>query len=157
MFGSYIITDPKGESCRDTAGFLHENGYNVKVLNLIQFAKSSRYNPFKYIRNDTDVIKLIGQLISNTTPKGASAGDPFWEKAEGLFLQSLFQYVWREGVEDDDGVVQHNIGAVLQLLQEAEFKEDARGMKLDSILDKRMSALEKEIKNILPLFSITRL
>lgn len=146
MFGSYIITDPKGESCRDTAGFLHENGYNVKVLNLIQFAKSSRYNPFKYIRNDTDVIKLIGQLISNTTPKGASAGDPFWEKAEGLFLQSLFQYVWREGVEDDNGVVQHNIGAVLQLLQEAEFKEDARGMKLDSKLDKRMSALEKRDK-----------
>lgn len=146
MCGSYIITDPKGESCRDTAGFLYENGYNVKVLNLIQFAKSTRYNPFKYIRNDTDVIKLIGQLISNTTPKGASPNDPFWEKAEGLFLQSLFQYVWREGVEDDNGVVQHNIGAVLQLLQEAEFKEDARGMKLDSKLDKRMSELEKKDK-----------
>jgi type IV secretory pathway TraG/TraD family ATPase VirD4 len=147
MFGSYIITDPKGELCRDTAGFLHENGYNVKVLNLIEFKKSSHYNPFNYIRSDTDVIKLIGQLISNTTPKGASAGDPFWEKAEGLFLQSLFQYVWREGVEDDNGVIQHNIGAVLQLLQEAEFKEDARGQKLDSKLDKRMSALEHENKN----------
>lgn len=146
MVGSYIITDPKGELCRDTAGFLHESGYNVKVLNLIQFAKSTRYNPFKYIQSDTDVIKLIGQLISNTTPKGASSGDPFWEKAEGLFLQSLFQYVWREGVEDDSGILQHNVGAVLQLLQEAEFKEDARGMKLDSKLDKRMNELEKRDK-----------
>lgn len=147
MFGSYIITDPKGELCRDTAGFLHENGYNVKVLNLIEFKKSSHYNPFNYIRSDTDIIKLIGQLISNTTPKGASAGDPFWEKAEGLFLQSLFQYVWREGVEDENGIIQHNIGAVLHLLQEAEFKEDARGQKLDSKLDKRMSALERKNKN----------
>ena len=51
MFGSYIITDPKGKLCRDTAGFLHENGYNVKVLNLIQFEKSSRYNPLYNYRS----------------------------------------------------------------------------------------------------------
>lgn len=144
MTGSYIITDPKGELCADTAGFLHEYGYNVKCLNLIEFKKSSWFNPFKYLRTDTDVIKLIGSLIKNTTPKGASASDPFWEKAEGLFLQSLFQYVWREGVEDGQGIKKHNVGAVLQLLQEAEFKEDARGQKLDSKLDIRMYQLEQK-------------
>ena len=144
MTGSYIITDPKGELCADTAGFLHEYGYTVKCLNLIEFKKSSWFNPFKYLRTDTDVIKLIASLIKNTTPKGASASDPFWEKAEGLFLQSLFQYVWREGVENEQGVKKHNIGAVLQLLQEAEFKEDARGQKLDSKLDIRMNKLEEK-------------
>ena len=144
MTGSYIITDPKGELCADTAGFLHEYGYTVKCLNLIEFKKSSWFNPFKYLRTDTDVIKLIASLIKNTTPKGASASDPFWEKAEGLFLQSLFQYVWREGVENEQGVKKHNIGAVLQLLQEAEFKEDARGQKLDSKLDIRMNKLEEQ-------------
>ena len=51
MFSSYIITDPKGELCGDTAGFLRENGYNVKVLNLIQFEKSSRYNPLYNYRS----------------------------------------------------------------------------------------------------------
>ena len=143
MTGSYIITDPKGELCADTAGFLHEYGYQVKCLNLIEFKKSSWFNPFKYLRTDTDVIKLIASLIKNTTPKGASASDPFWEKAEGLFLQSLFQYVWREGVEDEQGVKKHNVGAVLQLLQEAEFKE-VRGQKLDSKLDIRMYQLEQK-------------
>ncbi len=144
MTGSYIITDPKGELCADTAGFLHEYGYNVKCLNLIEFKKSSWFNPFKYLRTDTDVIKLIASLIKNTTPKGTSPSDPFWEKAEGLFLQSLFQYVWREGVEDEQGIKKHNIGAVLQLLQEAEFKVDARGQKLDSKLDIRMYQLEQK-------------
>ncbi len=143
MTGSYIITDPKGELCADTAGFLHEYGYNVKCLNLIEFKKSSWFNPFKYLRTDTDVIKLIASLIKNTTPKGTSPSDPFWEKAEGLFLQSLFQYVWREGVEDEHGVKKHNVGAVLQLLQEAEFKE-VRGQKLDSKLDIRMYQLEQK-------------
>ncbi len=144
MTGSYIITDPKGELCADTAGFLREYGYNVKCLNLIEFKKSNWFNPFKYLRTDTDVIKLIASLIKNTTPKGTSTSDPFWEKAEGLFLQSLFQYVWREGVEDEQGIKKHNIGAVLQLLQEAEFKVDARGQKLDSKLDIRMNKLEEK-------------
>lgn len=145
MSSSFIVTDPKGEICRDTAGFLRSNGYQLKVLNLEEIKKSSHYNPFEYIRSDTDVIKLIGNLIKNTTPKGASPSDPFWEKAEGMFLQSLFQYVWRVGVEDEDGVVRHNIGAVLQLLNEADFKEDPRsGAKLDSLLDLRMNRLEKE-------------
>jgi len=144
MTGTYIITDPKGELCADTAGFLHENGYNIKVLNLIEFKKSSRFNPFIYLRTDTDVIKLISSLIKNTTPKGANVGDPFWEKSEGLFLQSLFQYAWREGVENEQGIKEHNVGAVLNLLQEAEFKENSRGQKEESKLDKRMSALESK-------------
>lgn len=145
MSSSYIVTDPKGEVRRDTSGFFKANGYQVKVLNLEELKKSTRYNPFNYIRSDTDVIKLIGNLIKNTTPKGASPSDPFWEKAEGMLLQSLFQYVWRVGVEDSDGIIRHNIGAVLKLLNEADFKEDPRtGAKLDSPLDKRMSALEEK-------------
>ena len=68
---------------------LKNNGYNVKVINLLEMDKSDCYNPFSYIREETDVVKLITNLISNTTPKGATPSDPFWEKAEGLFLQSI--------------------------------------------------------------------
>ena len=144
MFGSYVITDPKGEICRDTAGFLKANGYNVKCLNLLEPKKSSRFNPFVYINSDIDVIKLIGNLIKNTTPKASNPSDPFWEKAEGMLLQAIFQYVWREGVlNEETGEVEHNIGAVLQLMNEADFKEDPRtGQKMDSLLDKRMDKLE---------------
>ena len=75
---------------------LKDNGYNVKVINLLEMDKSDCYNPFSYIREETDVVKLITNLISNTTPKGSTPSDPFWEKAEGLFLQAIFYYVWLE-------------------------------------------------------------
>lgn len=145
LSSSFIITDPKGELCRDTAGFLEHHGYEVKVLNLLDMKKSSRYNPFDYVQNDVDVIKLIQNLIRNTTPKGASPGDPFWEKAEGMLLQSLFYYVWKEGVKNEKtGKIEHNIGAVLKLLTLAEFTEDRNGNKQPSELDHLMDELGKK-------------
>lgn len=145
LSSSFIITDPKGELCRDTAGFLEHHGYDVKVLNLLDMKKSSRYNPFDYVQNDVDVIKLIQNLIRNTTPKGASSGDPFWEKAEGMLLQSLFYYVWKEGVKNEKtGKIEHNIGAVLKLLTLAEFTEDRNGNKQPSELDHLMDELGKK-------------
>ena len=76
LFGSYIVTDPKGEMTRDSAGFLKKHGYKIKVLNLLnakEMKKSIHYNPFKYLKEDTDVIRLINQMIANTTPKGICA------------------------------------------------------------------------------------
>lgn len=157
LASSFIITDPKGELCRDTAGFLEHHGYDVKVLNLLDMKKSSRYNPFDYVQSDVDVIKLIQNLIRNTTPKGASPGDPFWEKAEGMLLQSLFYYVWKEGVKNEDtGKIEHNIGAVLKLLTLAEFTEDRNGNKQPSELDHLMDELAKRILSILRYSTTTK-
>lgn len=78
---SFIVTDPKGEILRSQGEMLRRNGYNVKVINLLEMDKSDCYNPFSYIREETDVIKLITNLMSNTTPKGAAPSDPFWESA----------------------------------------------------------------------------
>lgn len=97
---------------------LKDNGYNVKVINLLDMDKSDGYNPFSYIREETDVVKLITNLISNTTPKGATPSDPFWEKAEGLFLQAIFYYVWLEVKPN-----QRNFETVLKLLGEAEVAQ----------------------------------
>ncbi len=174
MNGSYIITDPKGELYRDTSNFLRQNGYEVKVINLLseeQMKKSSHFNPFLYIKNEVDILKLITNLIKNTTPEGSSTNDPFWEKAEGMGLQALFYYVWLEGVpeniweyklpsgEDDrkrildaihdpDVPKVHNVRAVMELLKFAEFKEDPKtGAKQDSTLDIIMRELEYENPN----------
>ena len=146
MSSSYIITDPKGEICRDTAGFLKNHGYNVKALNLEDLKKSTHYNQFKYIKSDIDLVKLIGNLIKNTTPKGTNPSDPFWEKAEGMLLQALFQYVWRIGVYNEKTKkVEHNVRAVMTLLNKADFKEDPRtGAKMDSELDKIFNELEAQ-------------
>lgn len=174
MSSSFIITDPKGELYRDTSGFLKRNGYDIKVLNLLnedEMVKSSHFNPFRYIQNEVDILKLITNLIANTTPKGSTSNDPFWEKAEGMLLQALFYYVWLEGVpkniweckkengEDDIEEILnrihnpeiekiHNVRAVMELLKFAEVREDPRtGAKLDSTLDLIMKDLEKENPN----------
>ncbi len=131
---SFICTDPKGEILRSTGGMLKKNGYNVKVINLLEMDKSDCYNPFSYIREETDVVKLITNIISNTTPKGATPSDPFWEKAEGLFLQSIFYYVWLE-----EKPSKRNFETVLKLIGEAEVVEQGKQSKLDQ----RMSYLQK--------------
>jgi type IV secretion system protein VirD4 len=113
---------------------LKNNGYNVKVINLLEMDKSDCYNPFSYIREETDVVKLITNLISNTTPKGATPSDPFWEKAEGLFLQAIFYYVWLE-----EKPSRRNFETVLKLLGEAEVTEQGKPSRLDV----RMKFLEE--------------
>lgn len=114
---------------------LKNNGYNVKVINLLEMDKSDCYNPFSYIREETDVVKLITNLISNTTPKGATPSDPFWEKAEGLFLQAIFYYVWLE-----EKPSKRNFETVLKLLGEAEVTEQGKPSRLDV----RMKFLEEQ-------------
>lgn len=134
---SFIATDPKGEIARATANMLKKNGYNVKVLNLIDMAKSDGYNPFRYIREENDVVKLVTNIISNTTPKETAPSDPFWEKSESMFLQALFYYVWLEMPPN-----RKNFQSVLDLLSEAEV--DAKGN--DSKLTKKMKQLAKTSK-----------
>lgn len=134
---SFICTDPKGEILRSCGEMLKNNGYSVKVINLLEMEKSDCYNPFSYIREETDVVKLITNLISNTTPKGAAPSDPFWEKAEGLFLQAIFYYVWLE-----EPPSRRNFETVLQLLSEAEVKEQNKPSNLDA----RMKFLEETSK-----------
>ena len=131
---SFICTDPKGEILRSCGQMLKDNGYNVKVVNLLEMDKSDCYNPFSYLREETDIVKLITNLISNTTPKGATPSDPFWEKAEGLFLQAIFYYVWLE-----EPPARRNFETVLKLLGEAEVTEQNKPSKLDI----RMKFLEE--------------
>ena len=78
---SIVVTDPKGELLRKTGGLLERMGYEVRVFDLINPRTSFCYNPFHYVQDDKDVLKLINNLIRNTTPKGSQASDPFWERA----------------------------------------------------------------------------
>ncbi len=130
---SFIITDPKGEILRSEGKMLKANGYNVKVINLLEMDKSDCYNPFVYLREETDVVKLVTNIMSNTTPKNATSSDPFWDKAEGLFLQSLFYYVWLECP-----IAKRNMATVMELIGKAEVTEKDK----PSELDKQMSFLE---------------
>ena len=128
-----VYTDPKGEILRDNGNYLKVHGKNIIVFDLINMM--GHYNPIKYIRKSTDVIKLITNLIQNTTPKGASKGDPFWEKAEGMFLMSLLYYVWM--VEPKH---KRNFRSVMDLLKIARIPEDEDD---ETELDKKMYELDE--------------
>lgn len=135
LTSSFIITDPKGEIARCCSGFLIAHGYRVRILNLVQMENSNGYNPFRYIRSETDIVKLITNLIANTTPKNAQSNDPFWEKAESLYLQAIFLYVWKECPPEE-----RNFRTVLKLLNEAEVNADGS----PSELDRRFRRLERK-------------
>jgi len=116
---SYLITDPKGELLRDTGHLLKQQGYEVKIFDLINMANSFCYNPFRYIRDDKDVLKLVTNLIRNTTPKTAGNTDPFWEKSETALLQALMLYLFHEAP-----VEEQNFTMVMEMLNSAEVRED---------------------------------
>ena len=116
---SFVVLDPKGEIIRDVGNLLVKNGYEVKVLDLINMEKSHCYNPFVYITNDNDIQKLVTNLFKSTTPKGSSSQDPFWDNAASMLLSALIYYLWHEAPEDEQ-----NFDMVLELLSAGEVRED---------------------------------
>ena len=116
---SMVITDPKGELLRKTGGLLEREGYEVRVFDLINPETSFCYNPFAYVRDDKDVLKLINNLIRNTTPKGAQSSDPFWEKSETALLQALMLYLLHGAPPEEQ-----NFSMIMEMLGSAQVKED---------------------------------
>ena len=116
---SFVVLDPKGEIIRDVGNLLIKNGYEVKVLDLINMERSHCYNPFVYITNDNDIQKLVTNLFKSTTPKGSSSQDPFWDNAASMLLSALMYYLWYEAPKDEQ-----NFDMVLELLAAGDIRED---------------------------------
>lgn len=116
---SFVVTDPKGEILAAVGHLLKEKGYTVKAFNLVDFSQSDGYNPFKYVRDDKDVLRLITNLIRNTTPKGSGGSDPFWEKAETALLEALMFYLLYEAPEEEQ-----NFSMIMKMLSYADVRED---------------------------------
>ena len=132
---SFVITDPKGELLRDTGYLLEKEGYEIRVLDLIHMEKSHGYNPFKYIHDDNDILKLITNLIKNTTPKGTQETDPFWTKSETALLQAICLYLYHEAPKDEQ-----NFTMVMEMINAAEVKEEDE--EYQSPLDELFERLE---------------
>ncbi len=129
---SYVITDPSGELLESTGSFLEKQGYEIKVFNLVEMQHSNCYNPFNYIRDELGVLMMINCLIKNTTPPGASKGDPFWEKSETALLQALVFYLIMYRPKEEQ-----NFTSIMKLLRAAEVNENDPSAKspLDRIFD----------------------
>jgi type IV secretion system protein VirD4 len=116
---SLVILDPKGEILRDTGNLLRAKGYAIKVLDLINMPLSHCYNPFAYLNDDKDVLKLVTNLIRNTTPKGSNTNDPFWERSETALLEALILYLLYEAPKNEQ-----NFPMVMEMIAAAEVRED---------------------------------
>ena len=137
---SFVVLDPKGEILRDTGHFLEKEGYEVRVLDLINMEKSHCYNPFVYLRDDNDVQRLVTNLFKSTTPKGSQSSDPFWDTSASMLLLALIFYLKYEAPEEEQ-----NFPMVMEMLRAGSIDEDDSSRP--SPLDNLFYDLEKEDPN----------
>ncbi len=137
MNSNYVISDPSGELLNSYGKFLEANGYKVKVFNLVDLYKSSRYNPLHYIKTEDDVFVIVDSLIKNTTPPKEHSGDPFWEKCERMLLSALILYLWHVYPEEV-----HTFSTITKLVNMS--KIDENDTTSQSKLDLLMEDLRKE-------------
>ncbi|HEO5102847.1 TPA: type IV secretory system conjugative DNA transfer family protein [Streptococcus agalactiae] len=119
MHSSYVVTDPKGTLVLECGKMLYENGYDIKILNTINFKKSMKYNPFAYLRSEKDILKLVQTIIANTKGDGEKAGEDFWVKAEKLYYTALIGYIYYEAPEEEK-----NFKTLLDMIDASEVRED---------------------------------
>ena len=132
---SFVVLDPKGELLRDTGYLLEHEGYEVRVLDLLNMEKSHCYNPFFYLRDDNDVQRLVTNLFKSTTPKGSQTQDPFWDTAASMLLLALIFYLHHEAPPDEQ-----NFPMVMEMLRAGEVREDDNSYQ--SPLDELFERLE---------------
>lgn len=123
MHSSYVLTDPKGTVLPEIGNALAKNGYRIKIFNTINFKKSMHYNPFAYVHDEKDILKLVTTLIANTKGEGKS-GDEFWEKAEKLLYTALIGYIHYEAPEEEQ-----NFSTLLEMINAMEVREDDEEFK----------------------------
>ena len=116
---SFVITDPKGSLIGEVGQLLQRSGYRIKVLNTINFSKSMRYNPFRYIHSEKDILKLVNTLICNTKGEGEKSAEDFWVKSERLLYSALIGYIWYEAPDEE-----MNFTTLLELINASEARED---------------------------------
>ena len=137
MHSSYCVTDPKGTIVLECGKMLEDNGYEIKILNTINFKKSMKYNPFAYIRSEKDILKLVQTVIANTKGEGEKAGEDFWVKAEKLYYTSLIGYIFYEAPREEK-----NFATLLDMIDASEVREDDETYM--NPIDRLFEALEKK-------------
>ena len=137
MNASYIVTDPKGTVVEECGKMLQMGGYEIKILNTINFKQTMRYNPFRYIYCENDILKLVNCIMENTKGEDSKGGEDFWAKAEALYYQALIAYIWYEAPEEEK-----NMTMLLDMLNASEVREEDETFK--NAVDMLFDQLEAE-------------
>lgn len=137
MHSSYVVTDPKGTIVLECGKMLEDHGYEIKILNTINFKKSMKYNPFAYLKSEKDILKLVQTIIANTKGEGEKAGEDFWVKAEKLYYTALIGYIYYEAPREEK-----NFKTLLDMIDASEVREDDESYM--NPIDRLFEALEKK-------------
>ncbi|HGD4400566.1 TPA: VirD4-like conjugal transfer protein, CD1115 family [Streptococcus agalactiae] len=137
MHSSYCVTDPKGTIVLECGKMLEDNGYEIKILNTINFKKSMKYNPFAYLRSEKDILKLVQTIIANTKGEGEKSGEDFWVKAEKLYYTALIGYIFYEAPREEK-----NFATLLDMIDASEVREDDETYM--NPIDRLFEALERK-------------
>ncbi len=134
---SYVFTDPKGTVLEECGYLLKKFGYKIKVLNTVDFSKSMKYNPFAYIKSETDIMKVVDALIEGTTVIKSTNQDPFWIDAERLLYNALIGYIMEVGDKEEQ-----NFSTLLDMVNAMEIHEDDD--KFKNAVDYMFEELQKK-------------
>ena len=137
MHSSYVVTDPKGTIVLECGKMLENHGYEIKILNTINFKKSMKYNPFAYLKSEKDILKMVQTIIANTKGEGEKAGEDFWIKAEKLYYTALIGYIYYEAPREEK-----NFKTLLDMIDASEVREDDESYM--NPIDRLFEALEKK-------------
>lgn len=140
MHSSYVVTDTKGTIVLECSKMLEENGYEIKILNTINFKKSMKYNPFAYLKSEKDILKLVQTIIANTKVEGEKSGEDFWVKAEKLYYTALIGYIFYELPKEEK-----NFSTLLEMIDASEVREEDENFK--NAIDMMFEVLEEREPN----------
>ena len=137
FLGYSMVVTNKGTILVECGHMLAANGYEIRVLDTINFRKSHHYNPFMYIRSEKDILKLVNTIIANTKGEGEKSSEDFWVKAEKLYYQALIGYIWYEAPDEEK-----NFSTLLEMINASEAREDDENFK--NAVDLMFEELENE-------------
>lgn len=140
-----IILDVKSALLFKYGLYLKNQGYDVHSLNMRTPSESDRYNPFKYVQNDQDMIRLIENIYDSLDPPDAIKNDPFWEDGPKLYMQALFYYEWFEAQEQGRTATINNILTLAnEQVQLSDKPPKKKGGLPPSILELKMDEKKKK-------------
>ncbi|MCL2853284.1 MAG: type IV secretory system conjugative DNA transfer family protein [Defluviitaleaceae bacterium] len=123
LHSSYCITDPKGGLVYETASLLERKGYKIKIMNTIDMGRSLRYNPFTYLRKESDILKLVTALVENTRTSDNKGGDPFWEQSEKMLYCALIGYIFYEANDEEK-----SMNSLVAMINSMEVRENEEAL-----------------------------
>ena len=134
---SFVITDPKGLLVREVGSMLENDGYTIKVFDLVNLTNSDTFNVFNYMKSELDIDR-VSEAIVDGTKKSDKQGEDFWAQAELLLMRSLLGYLYFDSQISSYTPNLSNVSDMLRNIQRIDKKKPSPVEKMFEALDKEL-------------------